>query len=595
MQQILKSVLGLAGWFCFIQIGFGQIYTITPQSETAHIIDRQLILRGNQDFFHASIKNYDRRYLRSILSTPDASHKASEHHRDVAYLIRDNPSLAREVLQLSGSDMHQPTKNYIDSQKVFYRYQDEQNIVAPVEELRKPLFGIFYGSDAHMYELRTKDFELMVDPVINIKAYNSSEGILFDNQRGVLIRGSIDRKLYYYLSILETQFRPAQYVRDFESKYRALPGAGFYKSFKSTVFNSENSFDYFLAEGHLGMDITKHISMSFGHGRQFIGSGMRSLLLSDFSTNRLFLKIDTRVWKFHYQNIFAQLQLRGSKDDIGDQLIPNKYMAAHYLTFQLAKNFNIGVYESVIFSRPNQFELQYLNPLIFYRTIEGAIGSPDNVLIGLNADWSFLNHFQLYGQLILDEFKLDELIQKRRGWWGNKVGWQIGVKYINVAGIHTLDLQAELNSVRPYTYTHRDSTSSYTHYNQALAHPLGANFNELLIRLRYRPFKKWSAELTLMQALTPDDRPGQNLGSNILLPNAGIATERPFGNFIGQGISGTTFLAGADLSYRIFHNMYLDLRYFYRAKNSTNNSLERNESYFGGGIRINFDRTLQLF
>src|SRR5690606_39927513 len=44
----------------------------------------------------------------------------------------------------------------------------------------------------------------------------------------------------------------------------------------------------------------------------------------------------------------------------------------------------------------------------------------------------------------------------------------------------------------PYTtlfrsYSHFDSTSNYTHYNQPMAHPLGAGFIEFLGLVRYQP------------------------------------------------------------------------------------------------------------
>ena len=42
----------------------------------------------------------------------------------------------------------------------------------------------------------------------------------------------------------------------------------------------------------------------------------------------------------------------------------------------------------------------------------------------------------------------------------------------------------EYNLVRPYTYSHWNS-SSYGHYAQPLAHPLGANFDEFIVKLDY--------------------------------------------------------------------------------------------------------------
>ena len=49
---------------------------------------------------------------------------------------------------------------------------------------------------------------------------------------------------------------------------------------------------------------------------------------------------------------------------------------------------------------------------------------------------------------------------------------QLGAKYVDAFGINNLDLQLEMNRVRPFTHSHNDSISNYTHYNQPLAHPL---------------------------------------------------------------------------------------------------------------------------
>jgi hypothetical protein len=74
-----------------------------------------------------------------------------------------------------------------------------------------------------------------------------------------------------------------------------------------------------------------------------------------------------------------------------------------------------------------------------------------------------------------------------------------------------------------------------------------------------------------------------------LLPSDG-KTSGDFGNEIGQGIATQTLLFGMDISYRLAHNIYLDLNYFYRDKDSETNSLDLRTQYIGGGIRINLDR-----
>ena len=225
---------------------------------------------------------------------------------------------------------------------------------------------------------------------------------------------------------------------------------------------------------------------------------------------------------------------------------------------------------------------------ILYRSIEQQIGSPDNVLLGIDAKWNFLNQFSLYGQLILDEFKFDELITNRRGWWANKFGIQAGLKYIDAFGIDHLDLQIETNIVRPYTYAHRDSTTSYTHFNQALAHPLGANFKEFLFNVRYVPIKNLYINARLSVFEQGEDNDGSNWGSDLL--QSQNTREQDFGNEIGQGFNSNTVLGRLNVSYQVFHNMFVDLDYVYRNKDNDLDVLRQETNYIGGGIRVNLGR-----
>lgn len=144
-----------------------------------------------------------------------------------------------------------------------------------------------------------------------------------------------------------------------------------------------------------------------------------------------------------------------------------------------------------------------------------------------------LHRFQLYGQLMLDEFKFNELFIDRNGWWANKYGIQLGLKYYDVFGIDHFDLQAEYNSVQPYTYTFRDNSATYTHYDQPLAHPLGANFREWILLGRYRLNSKWLLEGRVIGSNYGEDTPDENWGNNILLSYE--SRVRDYGNELGQG------------------------------------------------------------
>src|SRR5690606_28555422 len=62
----------------------------------------------------------------------------------------------------------------------------------------------------------------------------------------------------------------------------------------------------------------------------------------------------------------------------------------------------------------------------------------------------------------------------------NKWGAQLGLRGFNTFGVENLNFLGEVNLVRPYTYSHYDPISNYSHFSQPLAHPLGANFREFV-------------------------------------------------------------------------------------------------------------------
>ena len=72
-----------------------------------------------------------------------------------------------------------------------------------------------------------------------------------------------------------------------------------------------------------------------------------------------------------------------------------------------------------------------------------------------------------------------------------KTGFQLGYKAFDFFYIPRLTMQMEYNFVRPYTYAHHNPQQNYGHYNQPLAHPLGANFSELLLMTNYK-WKRFS-------------------------------------------------------------------------------------------------------
>jgi hypothetical protein len=261
-------------------------------------------------------------------------------------------------------------------------------------------------------------------------------------------------------------------------------------------------------------------------------------------------------------------------------------MAAHQLSFNVNKNLNFGVFETVIMNRTGHFELQYLNPIIFYRSVEHSLGSPDNVLMGANFKWNTAKRLSIYGQLVLDEFIFKKLFIDKEGFWGNKFGTQIGMKYFNVLNIKHLDMQIEYNKVRPFTYSHYGNINNYTHSYQNLAHPIGANFYEIMAKLRYQPTWKLVFDGRLMYASVGENSANENWGN---IPYVGYNTRKmENGYFVTEGVNAKILLVSMDVSYQLYHNMFGDLHFMARKKDSQDPTRNQRTLYVGGGLRINF-------
>lgn len=532
--------------------------TYLPFGDKAYILMERLEIKSRTDsFFNFSKdKPYSRQHVVNAL----------QHYQQTAgksLSIVDNWNLQRALL------------NNIE----FLSPADQAKFAS-----KKPVLKNFYTSPANLYEVHVKDFDLAVNPLIQVTVSKEkgNDQTLYLNSRGVSIRARLAQKIGFYATITDNQEKDPTYVRQYVSARMAVPGAGFYKPFKT------NGYDFFDARGYFTFNVTKYIDVTFGYDKNFIGNGYRSMFLSDFGNSNLFLRLNTRIWKLNYQNLF--MELHNADNRTGDRLIGKKYAAMHHLDVNVNKWLNIGLFEGVIFGRQNKFDFGYLNPIIFYRSIEQQNGSFDNSVAGLDAKANLKHGIQLYGQLLLDEFLLSE-IKKNRGWWANKWAIQLGAKYIDAFGIRNLDLQLEHNRVRPFTYSHGDSTANYTHYNQPLAHPLGANISEFIGIARYQPAPKWLTVGKLIYYTQGRDSSSRSFGSNIFYPNNAPFRQGDFGYNIGSGWKTNVLIASFLVSYELKENLFVELNAVYRKQDTKTAPItSANTSIVTFGIRWNLQR-----
>ncbi|MCD6062373.1 MAG: hypothetical protein K0R82_284 [Flavipsychrobacter sp.] len=450
---------------------------------------------------------------------------------------------------------------------------------------KKPWFNnTLYRKQPDLVYVKTKDFFLSANAVLTasgIHETNNPDGLLFTSNRGAEVRGWIAKKLGFYTYFTDNQEQAPSHVSNWIDSFNAVPGADFYT-------HKGNTYDYLLARGYLDFSVIKeHINITFGYDKHNYGDGMRSLFLSDFGANYAFLRLNTRVWKLNYQNLYMELtpQLVNGLN----QQLPHKYATMHHLSINATKWLNVGLFEGVIFSRTNRYEFGYMVPIILYRQVERALGSPDNVVLGINAKALAAKHLQFYGQLFLDEFTSKELAAGD-GYWANKYGLQFGGKYFDAFGVDNLDLQGEINTVRPFTYAHFDSIANYTHYNQPLAHPLGSSFAEITGVVRYQPVKNLYLSLKGMYYSKGADTGSSNYGNNIFKDydtrTPTVAGDNVHGYDLISGIKTKCALVSLNASYELKENLFIDLGASHRKFSGT--AATTSATYVQAGVRLNF-------
>ncbi|WP_373521526.1 hypothetical protein [Aquiflexum sp.] len=544
---------------------YGQGAYVPYNRDYYHMIERYEIKNGkNNESFQTGFKPFRRDHLAGFLDSLDyvPSQEALVHfsHADqfnFDYLRKDNWEF------------------------VSWETADSKN----------PIFKKLYRKPSDFLHYRDEVFDVHLNPVLYLSAgfEPGQENMRFRNSRGVELRGSIDRKVAFYSYFTTTQTIFPSWVKEYTELNGAVPGEGFWKRYDG------EGYGYFSAMGHISFNVTKHIEAQLGHDRNFIGEGYRSMILSDFSNPYAFVKINTKIWRFQLTNLWAQQTADIILDGQGrptDGRYPQKWFSLYRLGTNIGKNFNLGLFQSVM---KNQFDWNYLNPIIFYRWVEHQLGTPDKVMMGTDFKWNFTPGMQLYGQFALDEFVFGEFFGiDGKNSIRNKHAIQTGYKYIEVFGARNLDLQLEYNQVRPYTFQEKFDLQSYTNYRTPLTHPLGANFREVIGILRYQPEflpRLFGTFTGLYQFYGDDPSPDVNYGKNLLKnrtnPNTGIGL---FGNVIGQGIENRVAMANLNLSYMIKQNVFLDFSQSYRRRTAQDLSAPESTTFTQFSLRMNMVR-----
>ncbi len=552
----MKKYLSFFTLIAFVFRAGAQTTYLPLHAEEYHLLDRLETLEGTlTGDFHSSLKPIARK---------DAAEFLKKQKQEYLYMGNNNISAIdayniQRALSISGewSETAEGDDGALPS--------------------RRPILKYFYQKQPDLVHVHTDDFFLVINPVLyaqGMKERNTG-GLKYINTRGAEIRGRITNRVGFYTMLADNQEKALSYIEGWEQGHSAFPGADYYS-------RPSGTYDYLMARGYVDVGaFNDHFNVTFGFDKHFSGNGMRSLLLSDFAAPATFLRLRTQFGKLMYENLY--LELTPDYQRTGDKRLPKKYAAIHQLSINATGWLNIGIFESTIFSKADRFGVEYLMPVIFYNSVARSLGAQQKTSLGLNFKAIALNHLQVYGQAYFDQVKFN----KPSDWWGNQYGTQLGLQYFNAFTISNLDLQAEWNRVRPFTYASGDGISDYTHYNQPLAHPLGSGFSEWVALVRYQPLPRLHIQLKGIYTHRGTDSTG-NMGNSIF----NLYQTRPGdeGYKLTPGDRMTGIYADLNINYELRPNIYLETGATHLRREYASGTVLPSATVIYGGLRWNIAR-----
>ncbi len=389
-----------------------------------------------------------------------------------------NLQTQRNLSKIDSSQVHTSIQPYVYFFNNNYKFVGDTTHVFKFIKDDKGIDKIFNDHLIHITSKQGK-YEFKVDPLLNLEngraEYDTTKTQkISTNTRGFIASGTIGKDFYFETMFSENQSFFPHYLQHLSNATKIIPGQGRYKTFKKT------GYDYAFSSGFVSYQPIKQLNLQIGHGKQKIGNGYRSLLLSDNAFNYPYARITSQWFKgrLQYTNLFAALMnltTGGAKTPKNTEaLYQKKAMALHYLSLNVTKRFNLGLFQNMIWnaadsSNKQHLEWQYFNPIIFTNLGFYGLNNKNNNLIGANANFKITSTLSVYAQIMADDLSNTTNL-------GSAIGYQIGTTYFNAFNLNNLTLQAEFNDVAEGSYNSPQGTTnnqSYSHYNQTLAYTPG--------------------------------------------------------------------------------------------------------------------------
>ncbi|MBI4548194.1 MAG: hypothetical protein HY707_09450 [Ignavibacteriae bacterium] len=451
---------------------------------------------------------------------------------------------------------------------------------------------LFTEKEKFLYAYADTNASLFVDGLLTLDARGYSENKSADQkaqfvQFGGRIRGSVNKKLGYYIQGTNAQFWGN---RKTLQRDRIIS-----QSYEIGVSDAQN-FDF--VDGYARYD-AGIASLQVGKERVLWGNGYGDkLILSENPRAFDFLRLDVQYNMLKYT--FLHAWLLGTRSTLSftllsdtlsrfeEPIVADKYFAAHRVEFSFPFLFDLGFQEVVIYSNRSP-DLAYLNPLTLMESAQRSREERDNVLWAVDVQTHFLSNVELQGTVFFDDINFPK--------WGtndvqNKYAYQIGAIVVDPLLFTNTMAAIEYTRVEPFTFSHaRSRDNNYGSLGHMLGHHIGPNADSWFFRVdhsfshKVRVTFAYEVQRKGENVYDSTGKLIENVGSDFLQPHRSVdSAEKVFlsGNLVRTHRFQTFF------TYEVVNEVFLDLHYNYEEE-SRNRNVNSSTVAHDYGIALRFD------
>lgn len=240
-----------------------------------------------------------------------------------------------------------------------------------------------------------------------------------------------------------------------------------------------------------------HLNLSIGRGRAEIGNNISSsIVLSNQVNDYGQLRAEASLGAFGISFMHGSLVADTTHSLIkyADQGFVDKYIALHEVSWRAARDLKLFGGELIIYGHRGP-DINYFLPHTFWRVTEHNQHDRDNVLIYAGAEAQLSRHLDYWLTAAFDEMSYDKLLGS---WWGNKWALQSGFAW---QPAEKSRIAIEITAVRPWTYTHYQNHTMYSHDGHPLGYSDGSNLvkGSLEVGLPLCEKLNWSGRASFMR------------------------------------------------------------------------------------------------